>query len=89
MEIETVDITSLDERQLAALEMLMAKAFADEPTDLLHVEIQRASDPPARTWGSSPRKTARWSARFCLANLEHDQYSSSTWRSTLRCAAGV
>jgi ribosomal protein S18 acetylase RimI-like enzyme len=45
MEIETVDITSLDERQLAALEMLMAKAFADEPKDLLHVEIQRASDP--------------------------------------------
>jgi GNAT superfamily N-acetyltransferase len=45
MEIETADITSLDERQLAALEVLMAKAFADEPTDLLHLEIQRASDP--------------------------------------------
>lgn len=40
-----MDISSLDERQLAALEVLLAKAFADEPTDLLHVEIQRASDP--------------------------------------------
>lgn len=44
MKLDIVEIASLDEPQLAALELLLVSAFPADPPDLLRVEVARAGD---------------------------------------------